>query len=79
MSLPANASTYFHGGSSFFFVPVLAKIISCFSGSPLSAQNCWFSCQIRLALTMPTCPCAAGDRSGTCFSVYTSSRLTKML
>ena len=36
---PANASTYFHGGSSGFFVPVLAKIISCFSVSPLSAQN----------------------------------------
>ena len=79
MSEPANASTYFHGGSFGFFVPVLAKIISCLSGSFLSAQNSWFIFQMRLALTMPTCPWAAGDSVGTCFSVYTSSRLTKML
>ena len=35
MSEPAKASTYFHGGSSGFFVPVLAKIISCFERQPL--------------------------------------------
>ena len=29
MSLPASASTYFQGGSLGFFVPVLAKMISC--------------------------------------------------
>ena len=69
MSEPANASTYFQGGSSGFFVPVLAKIISCLSGSFLSAQKRWFICQMRLALTMPTCPWACGDSSGTCFSV----------
>ena len=28
MSEPANASTYFHGGSLGFLVPVLAKMIS---------------------------------------------------
>jgi hypothetical protein len=28
---------------------------------------------------MPTNPWAAGERSGTCFSVYTSTRDTKML
>ena len=79
MSLPAKAATYFQAASSGFLVPVLAKIISCFSGSFLSAQNWWLSCQIRLALTMPTMPCAAGDRPGTFSAVYTSSRLTKML
>ena len=42
MSEPAKASTYFHGGSAGFFVPVLAKIISCLSGSFLPAQNSWF-------------------------------------
>ena len=34
------------------------------AGSPLSAQNSWFSFQMRLAFTMPTCPWAAGERSG---------------
>ena len=28
---------------------------------------------------MPTMPCAAGESCGTCFSVYTSTRDTKML
>src|SRR5205807_6232804 len=79
ISLPANASTYLSGGSDGFFVPVLAKIISCWSRRFLPFQNSWLLRQIRLALTMPTCPWAAGLRSGTCFSVYTSTRDTKML
>src|SRR6516162_810798 len=49
MSEPANASTYFHAGSDFFFVPVLAKTISCLSDSFLSAQNCWLRCHRCLA------------------------------
>ena len=64
MSLPASAATYFHGGSSGFFVPVLAKMISCRSGVGRVDQNSWFACQIRFAPTMPTCPCAAGDKFG---------------
>ena len=69
MSLPARASTYLSGGSLGFLVPVLAKMISCCNGRFLSFQNCWFSCQSRLALTIPTNPCAAGDSVGTYFSV----------
>ena len=60
-------------------MPVLAKMISCLSGRFLSFQNSWFIRHIRLALTMPTIPCACATRSGTCFSVYTSTRETKML
>ena len=69
MSLPAKASTYFHGGSDGYFVPVLAKTISCRSGVDRRLQYCWFSAQIRLALRMPTMPCAAGESCGTAFSV----------
>ena len=58
---PRRTSTADRSG---FFVPVLAKMISCCSGSFLSAQNCWFICQMRLALTMPTMPCACGDSVG---------------
>ncbi len=79
MSLPARAATYLSAGSSFFLVPVLAKMISCCSRSPLSDQNCWFICHSRLALTMPTMPWASLLSVGTFFSVYTSTRLTKML
>src|SRR3954467_12252408 len=79
MSLPAKASTYFQGGSSGFLVPVLAKIISCASGVFLSDQNLRLAAQMRLALTMPTWPWAAGESCGTAFSVQTSSRETKML
>ncbi len=69
MSLPAKAATYLSGGSCGFLVPVLAKIISCCSGRPLSDQNAQFSCQICFAFTIPTRPWAASEREGTCFSV----------
>ena len=56
MSLPASASTYFHGGSSFFFVPVLAKMISWCSCVGRARQNCWFSCHSRFAPTILALP-----------------------
>ena len=79
MSLPASASTYLSAGSLGSLVPVEAKMISCFSGRFLPFQNSWFRFHYRFTFTIPTCPCASGDRSLTFFSVYTSTRLTKML
>src|SRR5437764_152651 len=57
MSLPANASTYLSGGSLGFLVPVLAKMISCFSRKPLSFQKSWFIRHMSLALTIPAQLC----------------------
>ena len=74
MSEPAKASTYFHGGSSGFFVPVLAKIISCFSGSFLSAQNSLVHLPDALGVDDADLPLGrAATGRGTCFSVYTST------